>query len=206
MLLWIVAVASGLSYYMSHAPQFTPEQLAGDFRSWQGLMLWVYLAASVSRALVLIPSTPFVLAGCLLFPDQPVMVLAVSLLAIAISASLLYFGAEAVGLDSYFRTRHPQRFARLEAALRSRWGFWALVAWAGFPLAPTDLACCVAGTIRLPFWRFLTAVCLGELIVCACYISLGRAFQEPGVAFEPAALGGDGHPTGWRIVFSASSL
>ena len=43
-----------------------------------------------------------------------------------------------------------------------------------FPVAPTDLACYVAGVLRLPFWRFLAAICLGETIVCAIYIFSGQ--------------------------------
>ena len=171
---WMTAIVAGLAYYATHAERFTPEHLAADLRRWERLALLVYLAASVSRALVLIPSTPFVLAGCLLFPDSPWLVLGTSMLAIALSASLLYYGAEHLGLDAYFKRRHPAGIAKLEAMLRSRGGFWALAAWACFPVAPTDLACYVAGTLRLPFWRFLAALCLGESVVCAFYVFSGR--------------------------------
>ncbi|MCY2965228.1 MAG: VTT domain-containing protein [Planctomycetota bacterium] len=167
---WLVGIAIGLGCYVLKSDQFTPEQLASDFREFGNLMLLIYLIASISRAFVLIPSTPFVLAGCALFPDRPLVVLGTSLLGIAISASLIYFFAESLGLDTYFQKRHAAQFARLECVLRSRWGFWGLVGWAGFPLAPTDLACYVAGSLRMPYWRFLAAVCLGELIVCAFYV------------------------------------
>ncbi len=167
---WLAGIAFGLACYVVKSDQFTPVQLASDFRRFGNLMLLIYLLASISRAFVLIPSTPFVLAGCALFPDQPLVVLGTSLLGIAISASLIYYCAESLGLDTYFQKRHAIQFARLECVLRSRWGFWGLVGWAGFPLAPTDLACYVAGTLRMPYWRFLAAVCLGELLVCSFYV------------------------------------
>jgi uncharacterized membrane protein YdjX (TVP38/TMEM64 family) len=175
LVLWLAAAVAGLGYYVTHTRQFSPQQIAEDLRSCEGLMLVVYLMASVSRAFVLIPSTPFVLAGCLLFPGRPAVVLGISLLGIAISASLIYFCAEGLGLDAHFRRRHSTRFARLESALKGRWGFWVLAGWAFFPLVPTDVACYVAGTVRVPFWRFLAAVCFGELIVCAFYVFSSQA-------------------------------
>ena len=115
---WMTAIVAGLAYYATHAERFTPEHLAADLRRWEHLALLVYLAASVSRALVLIPSTPFVLAGCLLFPDSPWLVLGTSMLAIALSASLLYYGAEHLGLDAYFKRRHPAGIANAAKSRR----------------------------------------------------------------------------------------
>ena len=86
-LVWSIAIITGLSYYATHADRFTPEHIANFLRRWESLTLLVYLMASISRALVLIPSTPFVLAGVLLFPDSPWLVLTLSMFAIAVSAS-----------------------------------------------------------------------------------------------------------------------
>lgn len=174
LVIWSIAIVIGLSYYSTHAERFTPEHIAADMRHWEHLALLVYLLASISRALVLIPSTPFVLAGSILFPQSPWLVLTTSMLAIAVSASMIYYGSEHLGIDAYFKRKHPAGIDKLEKMLRSRGGFWAIAAWACFPVAPTDLACYVAGVLRLPFWRFLGAICLGETVVCAFYVFSGQ--------------------------------
>jgi uncharacterized membrane protein YdjX (TVP38/TMEM64 family) len=179
---WLLVVGLVLAFYAMHAEEFTPRQIAADLQRFEHGLLALYLLASITRALVLIPSTPFVLAGCLLFPERPGLVLAISLGGIALSATVIYHFAGLLGLDQWFETRHPDQSRRMQQWLSGPWGFWALVGWAFFPLAPTDLACYLAGSLRLPFGRYLAAVCLGELLVCAGYVYVSQ--QALGMASE----------------------
>ena len=171
---WLLVLGLVLAFYATHVDEFTPGQIAADLQQFEHGLLLLYLLASVTRALVLIPSTPFVLAGCLLFPGRPGLVLAISLGGIALSATLIYHFAGLLGLDEWFETRHPDQSRRMLQWLSGPWGFWALVGWSFFPLAPTDLACYLAGSLKLPFGRYLAAVCLGELLVCAGYVYLSQ--------------------------------
>lgn len=171
---WLVVLGVVLAFYVTHADEFTPGQIAADLQRFEHGLLLLYLLASVTRALVLIPSTPFVLAGCLLFPGRPGLVLAICMVGIALSATVIYHFAGLLGLDHWFETRHSDQSRRMRQWLSGRWGFWALVGWACFPLAPTDLACYLAGSLKLPFGRYLAAVCLGELLVCAGYVYVSQ--------------------------------
>jgi uncharacterized membrane protein YdjX (TVP38/TMEM64 family) len=171
---WLVVLGLVLAFYATHTEEFTPRQIAADLQRFEHGLLVLYLLASVTRALVLIPSTPFVLAGCLLFPGRPGLVLVISLVGISLSATVIYHFAGMLGLDHWFEARHPDRARWMRQWLSGPWGFWALVCWSFFPLAPTDLACYLAGSLRLPFGRYLAAVCLGELLVCAGYIFLSQ--------------------------------
>lgn len=171
---WLLLALAGLAWYATHADAWTPRQLAETLASWRGPLALLYVVVLVARAFVLIPSTPLVLAGVLLFPESPGLLLCLSLVGIGLSATLLYFCAERLGLDLVLRRRYPRQFAQVAAALDSRWGPWLLVAWAFFPAVPTDLACHVAGMVRMPFPRFLAAVLLGELILCGVCIVLGQ--------------------------------
>jgi uncharacterized membrane protein YdjX (TVP38/TMEM64 family) len=175
---WLLVLGLVLAFYATHTDEFTPRQIAADLRRFEHGLLALYLLASVTRALVLIPATPFVLAGCLLFPERPGLVLAISLGGIALSATLIYQFSGLLGLDQWFETRHPEQARWMRQWLSGPWGFWALVGWSFFPLAPTDLACYLAGSLRLPFGRYLAAVCLGELLVCAGYVSLSQQALE----------------------------
>jgi uncharacterized membrane protein YdjX (TVP38/TMEM64 family) len=175
---WLIVLGLVLAFYATHTDEFTPRQIAADLRRFEHGLLALYLLASVTRALVLIPSTPFVLAGCLLFPGRPGLVLAISLGGIALSATLIYHFSGLLGLDDWLETRHPDPSRWMRQWLSGPWGFWALVGWSFFPLAPTDLACYLAGSLRLPFGRYLAAVCLGELLVCGGYVYLSQQALE----------------------------
>ena len=178
LLIWIATVVAGLGWYLLHRERFTPESIATLLRDFSGYLLLAYLAVSVARAFFLIPSTPFVLAGGLLFPQQPLTVLAVSMAGIALSATLLYQCSDWLGFGRHFEKLSASAHARLEQALRSRLAFVYLVLWAFFPLVPTDAACYVAGMVRMNFWKFIGAICLGELVICSVYVALGRGLWE----------------------------
>lgn len=173
---WLLMIVAGLAAYATHSEDFSPRRLAATLVAWRGPLACVYVLALVTRSLVLIPSTPLVMAGIVLFPGRPGWVWLLSLVGIGLSSLLLYYFAEHLGLDRHFRDRYPKQFERVARALRSRWGFWLLVAWAFFPAVPTDLACHVAGVVRMPIGRFLAAVLLGEAILCGICVALGEAW------------------------------
>lgn len=176
--LWLAALVAGLVLYWFHMDRFTPRMIAETLRAYGSQLLIAYLLVSVARAFFLIPSTPFVLAGGLLFPDQPWTVLLISMIGIALSATLIYGFSDWLGLGEHLdRLAHPV-YERMEKALSGRFAFLYLVLWSFFPLVPTDAACYVAGVLRLRFWKFLGAICLGELIICGVYVLAGRGLWD----------------------------
>ncbi|NBS92050.1 hypothetical protein EBS67_18950, partial [bacterium] len=78
---------------------------------------------SFLRGFTLIPSTPFVIAGVLLFPENKIIVLLISLGGILFSATLLYYLSEFLGFDSYFEKIAPERVNRITTKINSPWGF-----------------------------------------------------------------------------------
>ena len=49
-----------------------------------------------------------------------------------------------------------------------------VIGWSFFPLAQTDLICYVYGSLRIDVRKLLAGILLGEGIICALYIFLGR--------------------------------
>jgi len=127
------------------------------------ILLIVYFLICIIRGLFLLPSTPFILAGVVIFSGQEGAVFVLSLTSILISASLIYRFSEYLGLEAYFARKYPKRITQIESKINTRYGFWFLVLWSFFPLVPTDLMCYVAGTIRMRFQYFIFAVALGEI-------------------------------------------
>lgn len=178
LVLWLLALVAGLVVYWLHLDEFTPRIIAANLKTYGGPILAVYLVVSVARAFFLIPSTPFVLAGSLMLPDQPWTVLVISMLGIGLSATLIYEFSHWLGLRDHLERLSGPVYPRLEQALRSRFAFLYLVLWAAIPLVPTDAACYVAGVLRMRFWPFLAGICVGELVICSVYVLAGRGLWE----------------------------
>jgi len=52
-------------------------------------------------------------------------------------------------------------------------GFWIVMGWSFFPFVPTDLICYIAGSIKMNFTKYITAIFIGEAILVGAYIYLG---------------------------------
>src|SRR5690242_14306537 len=100
--LWATLILTAVALYLSRPTEFTATNIAAFIHSFENEILIVYLAISALRGFTLLPSTPLVLAGTMLYPDQPWLVLAISMSGILISSSLIYFFSEALGFTHYF--------------------------------------------------------------------------------------------------------
>ena len=173
--LWAAVILTAVALYLSRPSDFTAANIAAFIHSFENGILIVYLAISALRGFTLLPSTPLVLAGTLLYPDQPWLVLAISISGILISSSLIYFFSEALGFAHYFETKKPAAVARVRRRLEHPWGLAFISLWAFFPLVPTDAVCYVAGSTKVHFYKFLLAVLGGELVLCSLYVFTGSA-------------------------------
>ena len=175
---WAAAIIVALGFYLSDPETFGPQQIAARLREFETAALAVYLGVSVIRGLTLLPSTPLVLAGVLLFPNQPWLVLAISLFGIFASSAMIYWLSDVLGIAGYFEHKKPRHVAKIRTRLEHPAGLLFVMAWAFFPLVPTDAVCYVAGSMRMNFPRFILAIFVGELILCSIYVfSGGRLMQ-----------------------------
>jgi uncharacterized membrane protein YdjX (TVP38/TMEM64 family) len=167
---WAVLIGVSLYFYFSDPTVFSAANIAEFIRTFRSEIWLVYFAMSALRGFTLLPSTPFVLAGALTFPDQSLAVLLTSLAGIALSSTMIYFFSELLGFTEYFERRDPARIHAIKARLEHPLGFLFVAAWAFFPLVPTDLVCYLAGTARMNYWKFILAVLFGETILCSVYV------------------------------------
>jgi uncharacterized membrane protein YdjX (TVP38/TMEM64 family) len=175
---WIGVIVACFAAYLSAPEAFTADRIAAFLRDFRGEIWLLYLAMSSLRGFTLLHSTPFVLAGTVLFPEQPVAVLAASLLGIFISSSLIYFFSGALGFSDYFEKRGSRLASEIRAKLERPAGAFFVALWAFFPAVPTDVVCYVAGSIRMSFSRFILAVLAGEMILCSVYVFIGTSVWE----------------------------
>lgn len=142
------------------------------------LALIVYILLSLSRALLMIPCTPFVLAGGITFPDMPVLVMAISYAGIVAGAYLVYSFPSFGSYDEYLEEKYPEKVKVLEEKLHGAYAFWIVAGWSCFPLVPTDLICYVAGVVKMPFKKMATAVVIGEIPLVTLYVLVGAEIGD----------------------------
>ena len=174
---WIGAIIAGVGSYLLYPHLFTAENIADFLRRFEGEIWVIYLAMSALRGFSLLPSTPLVIAGTLLFPDQPIAVLTVSISGILLSSTMIYYFSEFLGFNEYFENHKPELTHKLKAKLEHPLGFLFVALWAFFPLVPTDLVCYLAGTTKMNYWKFIAAIFVGELILCSCYVFFGGSLM-----------------------------
>jgi uncharacterized membrane protein YdjX (TVP38/TMEM64 family) len=174
--LWIAFAATFLYLYYAHAGGWRDE-FRGLAASSALLGYGMYLLLGSVRGFTLIPCTNLVLLAIPLFP--PVPLFALTLLGIAFSSASIYAFAESLHVAQYFEARHPEKIARVRAAL-ARNPTTIVAAWSFLPVAPTDLICYACGAMEIPFGRFMLGVMLGEGAICAAYIFAGQALLDVG--------------------------
>ena len=169
LVVWGASVLALSGLYALRPDLLEPERVAGVLRGSGQPVLLGYVVLNVVRAFTLVPSTVLIIAGTLLFPDRPWFVMSSSLGGVVVSAVLIYYFFDYLGLGALFERRHAARVRWLEKQMARR-GFWLVTGWSAFPFVPTDVICYVAGTLRMPVARFAAGVALGELPIVAFYV------------------------------------
>lgn len=176
--LWGILIVCGLVFYFLRPDLFSPEHIAAGLSRFQNEALVIFLAISIVRGFTLLPSTPLIIAGTLAFPTAPWTVLAISIIGIIASSSLIYWFSETLGIAGHFEERKPTAVAKIRTRLEHPNGIAFVFLWAFFPLVPTDAVCYVAGSTRMHFGKFIAAITGGELILCSFYIFSGSDLTD----------------------------
>lgn len=177
-MVWIVFIAVCIALYFVYARQLTPENISGFIKNYQQGILLMFFVLCTIRGLTMIPGTPFLLAGIILFKDSPFVLLAVFLASMFMTSALMYYLADKLGFSRYFENNYPEKIILVRDRLNGRHGFLFIMLWAFAPFTPTDLVCYVAGSIRMRFLKLIVPLLAGEALICAFYIFNGRILLE----------------------------
>ncbi len=176
--LWLALVAVLGAMLLFFPDWLSRESIAVFLDSLGGLALLVYVLLSLSRAVLMIPCTPFVLAGGIAFPEMLALVWLISLAGVVAGAYLVYSFPSFGSYDEFLENRYPDKIASLSKQLHGPWSFWIIAGWSFFPLVPTDLICYVSGVVKLHFRKLITALLVGEIPLVSAYVFLGAGIGE----------------------------
>ena len=173
-LFWVLLVLLIIAVVIYEPKILQAEHLAAFILKFEGQVVVIYLLISLLRGLFLIPSTPFVLAGIILFPGNPWLVFSISMIGIIVTTAALYYFSDVLGFSEKLQNKFPNKMKKWEDRLRSKHAVWIVIAWSFFPFVPTDLICYIAGIVKMPFKYLLLGVVIGEAVLVGCYVFLGQ--------------------------------
>lgn len=177
-IIWIGIVLSLLALFIISPSSFTPEAIVDFFSRYQAHLIVAYAVMSFVRGLFLIPSTPFILAGIILFPTQLWTVFIISIIGVFIGATAVYYFADFLGFSEKLERKYPKKIEAWHKRLNSPKATLIVVAWSFFPLVPTDLICYVAGIIKMPYRYLILGVLIGEVVLIYLYVFYGTGLLE----------------------------
>jgi len=176
--IWLLVVTISLSTLLIFPDLLTRDNISIFLNQLGSMALLVYILISLTRSILLIPCTPFVLAGAISFPQWPLLVFFISMAGVVVGALLVYSFPSFGKYDEYLEEKYPEKIAVLKEKMHSKYSFSFVVAWSFFPLVPTDAICYVAGMTKMKFRKMITALCLGEIPLVAAYVFLGAEIGE----------------------------
>jgi len=173
-LIWLATPIICLTIYLYDPHSFATESIVAFLRRFENEILILYIVISIARGFTLLPSTPLVIAGTIIYPESPVSVLFISIVGILLSSSMIYFFSDFLGFSEFFENKRPEYTKKMRLQLEKPWGLLFVFLWAFFPFVPTDAVCYIAGTVGMKFWKSILAIGLGELILCSFYVFSGH--------------------------------
>ena len=103
--LWILLVVYLITCYIQDPQIASPTHIRNFVQSYGNYMMLVYIVLTLVRGFFLIPSTPFVIVGGLLFPDKLLTVLVISMIGVLTAATALYYFSDMLGFSKYLERK-----------------------------------------------------------------------------------------------------
>ena len=164
---WVTITILILILYLFKRELFDITFLQGFVNDNRLMVVTVYLIILSLIGLLFIPSTPFAIAGVILF--SPWEAYMFNLIGIITSSTIVYYFTQYLRLNRWIEARFPEKTIKVREALNKK-VLPIIAGWSFFPVVPTDLIIYVASTLSIPYWKCVLGVLIGEGILNACYI------------------------------------
>lgn len=165
--IWIALIVVTFILYYLKRDFFDISFLKEYVNDHRVLVLSLYLIILTFIGLTFIPSTPFAVAGVLLFP--PLTAYIINLIGIISSSIVVYYFTKYLRLDVWLESKYPEKIEKIKKALRKK-ELPIIAGWSFFPVVPTDLIIYVSSTLNIPFWKCAVGIIIGEGTLNAFYI------------------------------------
>ena len=165
--LWIAVVFVTLILYFSNRDLFDISFLKAYVIDHKVFVVSLYLIILTFIGLTFIPSTPFAVAGVLLF--TPLEAYTLNLIGILTSSVVVYYFTQYLRLGVWIESKYPVQIEKIKKALQKK-ELPIIAGWSFFPVVPTDLIIYEGSTLNVPFWKCALGILIGEGTLNALYI------------------------------------
>lgn len=165
--IWLSVVVATLILYLINRDLFDISFLKVYVDDHRLLVMSLYLVILTFVGLTIIPSTPFAIAGVLLFPPMEAYI--INLIGIITSSIVVYYFTQYLRIDLWLESKYPVQIEKIKQALRKK-ELPIIAGWSFFPVVPTDLIIYVSSTLNIPFWKCALGIIIGEGTLNALYI------------------------------------
>lgn len=165
--IWLLVLAIILTLYIINKDWFDISFLRAFVDDHKILVIAIYLFILTLIGLTFLPSTPFAMAGLLIFPAMEAYI--INMAGIITSTAIVYYFTRYLGLDKWIETKYPNKIEKTRKAL-SKKELPIIIAWSFFPVVPTDLIIYVGSSLRISYLKCVTGVFIGEGLLNALYI------------------------------------
>lgn len=169
-IIWVSGFLISIAIYLTRPGVFTREFITGFLHQYKSWVICLYFVLCVSRAFTLVPSTPFLMAGILLFPGCHRLLFCIFLLSVFVVASMQYYASAFLGIEQYLLRKYPKKINKVRKGLNKPAAPLLVMLWAFLPFTPTDIVCYAAGLIKMNYRTFIIPLMTGESIICYLYI------------------------------------
>jgi uncharacterized membrane protein YdjX (TVP38/TMEM64 family) len=167
--IWILLAVSAAAVLIVFPDLRTPEKLATAIRKNPDTTLLVYVLLVLARCATLFPLTPFIIAGALIWPHDPVIPIVFCWMSGQLASVIHYHFPSWMGIDDWARRKYPRKLTLLERRMQKS-GFWYVLLVSMVPVMPGELVYFVSGTVRVPFWAFQLAIGISHAVVISVYV------------------------------------
>lgn len=170
---WLSLVIAFIAYGALNPHLLNEKNLVDFFFKFEGYIWLVYILICIVSGFFLVPNTPFIIAGTILFPQQLLAVVAVSLFNAIFGATFLYYFANWMGIGDTLKKKYPEKMEQIKVALNKPYAIFLVVLWSFLPIVPTDLIAYVARVVGMRYRLLILGIILGELplILLAVYFT-----------------------------------
>jgi len=165
--IWLTVILVTLILYFINRDFFDITFLKNYVDDHKALVVSLYLIILTFIGLTFIPSTPFAVAGVLLFPPMEAYI--INLVGIITSSLVVYYFTQYLRLDVWLESKYPVQIEKVKKALRKK-ELPIIAGWSFFPVVPTDLIIYVSSTLNIAYWKCAVGIIIGEGTLNALYI------------------------------------
>lgn len=167
--LWIILLLGTILTILLFPSITDPNTLSTCVKQHPNRSVLIFLGVCILKAPTLFPITPIIIAGTIIFPEDPLTVILSTWVGSQVGSVVHYFFPHWMGIDEWAHKKYPKQFEKVHTRME-RNGHWVVFFISFIPVIPAELVYYTSGITGVPFWRYQLAIGISHAIVFTIYV------------------------------------